>query len=131
MKGTEGLSLLVGQDEEGPFLIGGKCASCEAIFFPKQPICPRCTDRQIGETRLSRRGRLYTYTEVHQAPPDYEGPVPYLIGRVVLPEGVFVLAQLKARKEDLRINLEMELLVERADPEQTGGPPISYKFRPA
>ncbi len=127
---VNGLSLLVRQDEEGPYLVGGKCGSCQAVFFPKQSICPRCTGQSIEETSLSRKGKLYTYTEVYQKPPDYDGPVPYLIGRVLLPEGVFVLAQLKAAKEGLRINMPMELVVEPLYRDENGEELIGYKFKP-
>jgi benzoylsuccinyl-CoA thiolase BbsA subunit len=128
---VDGLSLLVGQDKEGPYLIGGKCTSCQAVFFPKQSICPRCTGKGIEETPLSRKGKLYTFTEVYQKPPDYNGPIPYLIGRVLLPEGVFVLAQLKAKKEDLKIDMDMELVVESIYRDETGKEIIGYKFIPA
>lgn len=128
---TDRLSLLVGHDEKGPYLRGGKCVSCEAVFFPRQSICPRCTGREILETPLSRKGKLYTYTEVYQKPPDYDGPVPYVIGRVLLPEGVFVLSQLAARKEDLRIDLEMALIVEPAYRDASGTEVFGYKFKPA
>jgi len=128
---VNGLSLLVRYDEEGPYLIGGKCTSCQAVFFPKQSICPRCTGKSIEEAPLSRKGKLYTYTEVHQKPPDYEGPIPYLIGRVLLPEGVFVLAQLKAGKEDLRINMDMRLVIEPIYCDQSGNEIIGYAFVPA
>ena len=128
---VNGLSLLVRHDEEGPYLIGGKCTSCQAVFFPKQAICPRCTGQSIEETPLSRRGKLYTYTEVYQKPPDYNGPIPYLIGRILLPEGVFVLAQLKAKKEDLRIDMDMELVVESIYRDEFGKEIIGYKFIPA
>ena len=134
MSATEevnGLSLLVRQEKEGPYLIGGKCGSCQAVFFPKQSICPRCTGQSIEETPLSRKGKLYTYTEVYQKPPDYDGPVPYFIGRVLLPEGVFVLTQLKAGKEDLKINMDMELVVESIYRDEGGKELIGYKFRPA
>ena len=130
-EGSEALSLLIGHDEGGPYLVGGKCTSCQAVFFPLQSICPRCTERQIEETSLSRKGKLYTYTEVFQKPPDYDGPVPYLIGRVLLPEGVFVLSQLKGKKEELRINLEMELLVEPLEMGESDVSPLCYKFRPS
>jgi uncharacterized OB-fold protein len=126
-----GLSLLVGSDEGGPYLIGGRCISCQAVCFPKPSICPRCTGQSIVEAPLSRRGRLYTYTEVYQKPPDYDGFVPYFIGRVLLPEGVFVLTQLKAEKEDLKIDREMELVVEPIFREESGKEFIGYKFRPA
>jgi uncharacterized OB-fold protein len=134
MNGTEetgDMPLLVGHNEGGPYLIGSKCVSCEAVFFPRQSICPRCTGREILQTPLSRKGRLYTFTEVYQKPPDYDGPVPYMIGRVQLPEGVFVLAQLAARKEDLRIDLPMELLVEMTCPNESEARGFCYKFRPA
>jgi benzoylsuccinyl-CoA thiolase BbsA subunit len=134
MNATEeinGLSLLLRHDKEGPYLIGGKCASCQAVFFPKQSICPRCTGKNIEETPLSRKGKLYTYTEVYQKPPDYDGPIPYLIGRVLLPEGVFVLTQLKARKEDLKINRDMKLVVESIYRDEIGKEIIGYKFMPA
>jgi len=134
MSATEevnGLSLLVRRDEKGPYLIGGKCTSCQALFFPKQSICPRCTGKRIEETPLSRKGKLYTYTEVYQKPPDYGGPIPYFIGRVLLPEGVFVLTQLKAKKEDLKINTGMKLVVEPIYCDQSGTEMIGYAFVPA
>ena len=134
MSATEevnGLSLLVRRDEKGPYLIGGKCTSCHAVFFPKQSVCPRCTAKSIEETLLSRKGKLYTYTEVYQKPPDYDGPIPYFIGRVLLPEGVFVLTQLKASKEDLKIGAEMKLVVESIYRDEFGKEIIGYKFTPA
>ncbi len=128
---VNGLSRLVEREKERPYLIGGKCASCQAVFFPKQSICPRCTGQRIEETPLSRKGKLYTYTEVFQKPPDYDGPIPYLIGRILLPEGVFVLAQLKAKKEDLKIDMDMVLVVESIYCDESGKEIIGYKFMPA
>ena len=127
---ANGLSLLVRYDGEVPYLIGGKCASCQAVFFPKQSICPRCTKQIIMETPLSRKGKLYTYTEVFQKPPDYDGPVPYLIGRVLMPEGVFVLTQLKAEKKELKANMDMELIVESICRDESGKTLFAYKFKP-
>jgi len=127
---VNGLSLLVRQDDKGPYLVGGKCGSCQAVFFPRQPICPRCTGKGIEEAPLSRKGKLYTYTEVYQKPPDYNGPVPYIIGRVLLPEGVFVLTQLRARKEDLKIDMDMKLVVESIYCDESGKEIMGYKFMP-
>ena len=128
---VKGLFLLVRHGEEGPYLIGGKCTSCQAVFFPKQSICPRCTGQSIEESPLSPKGKLYTYTEIYQKPPDYDGPSPYFIGRVVLPEGVFILAQLKADREDLKINRDMELVVEPIYRDEGGAELVGYRFKPA
>lgn len=131
-KEPSGLSSLVGFDTQGPFLIGGQCASCQAIFFPYQPVCPRCTGQQIGESPpLSRRGTLYTYTTVYQKPPDYGGEVPYVIGRVLLPEGVFILSQIKGVAEDLHVGMDMKLVVEPIFTGPDGNEQLAYKFQPA
>jgi len=134
VKSTEnlkGLSSLVGYGESGPYLIGGKCGSCQTIFFPERPICPCCTAQDIESVPLSKRGKLYSYTEVYNKPPDYRGDVPYCIGRVQLPEGVFILAQLKAKKDDLKINMGMELFVEPIFNDENGIERLGYKFKPA
>ena len=130
-EGVNGLSLLIGYDgEKRPCLIGGKCRSCGAVCFPRQSICSRCTGQDIEGILLSRKGVLFTYTKVHQKPPDYKGPVPYYIGRVLLPEGVFVLAQLKRSKEELKIDMDMELVVEPIYRDASGEERWGYKFKP-
>lgn len=130
---TEGINEIipsVGGDENGPYLIGGKCDSCDTVFFPERSICPKCIGRDIEKVVLSRKGKLYTYTEVYQKPPDYKGEVPYNVGRVLLPEGVFVLTQLKAKKEDLKVNMDMELVVEPIYKDENGVEHLGYKFKP-
>ena len=127
-----GLFALMRFDAQGPFLVGGKCESCHAVFFPNQGVCPRCTGQQITESPpLSRRGSLYTYTTVYQKPPDYGGDVPYVIGRVQLSEGVFILSQIKAVAEDLHVGMEMELVAEPIFIDQNGNEQLGYKFQPA
>jgi len=124
------LNSLLKYDKDGPYLVGGKCGTCHEIHFPMQTICPRCTGQDITEVPLSRRGKLYTYTEVHQKPPDYEGPVPYLVGRVLLPEGVFILTQLKGKLEDFKIDMEMELTAETIYLDACDKGVRAYLFKP-
>lgn len=125
-----GLSLLVRTNEEGPYLVGGRCGACSAVFFPRQSVCPRCTGGDIEDAALSRKGTLHTYTEVCQGPPDYEGEVPYIIGRVRLPEGVYILTQLKGEKDGLKIDMDMELVVEPIYRDGLGKDRLGYKFKP-
>ena len=47
---------------EEPQLIGGKCAACGVVTFPKQGSCPRCNGQDIVEELLDRRGTLWTWT---------------------------------------------------------------------
>jgi uncharacterized protein len=125
------MAALLKYDQEGPYLVGGKCGSCHETHFPKQSICPRCTGQDIEEVKLSRRGKLYTFTEVHQKPPDYEGPVPYMVGRVLLPEGVFVLSQLKGKLQDFKMNMEMQLISETIYRDECDKEVKAYLFKPA
>jgi uncharacterized OB-fold protein len=110
--------------------MGGKCNSCQAVAFPARSICPKCIGNDIEKVSLSRKGKLYTYTEVFQKPPDYLGDIPYIIGRVLLPEGVFILTHLKARKQDLKINMDMQLIIEPIYYDENGIERFGYKFKP-
>ncbi len=78
---------------------------------------------------LSRRGTLYTYTVIRQAPPRY--PVPYAVGYVDLPEGVRVFAQMEGwQARELRLGEEMEISFETIRKDEQGHELIGYKFRP-
>jgi uncharacterized OB-fold protein len=70
-------------DEDG--LVGGECAACGRRHFPLGRSCPWCGGEGPGEVRLSREGRLWSWTAVLTAPPGYEGPVPFGFGVVELP----------------------------------------------
>jgi uncharacterized protein len=126
----KGLSSLIAWDKDGPYLKGGRCKACQVVSFPERSICPSCTGQDIETVSLSRRGKLHTFTEVYQKPPDYLGEVPYIIGRVLLPEGVFVLAQLKAKEQRLKVNMDMELVVESIYKDENGVEQLAYKFKP-
>jgi uncharacterized OB-fold protein len=86
----DGLLLLGDQ----PTLIGGRCRECRSVCFPKQDVCPYCSEESVHEIELSRSGTLWAWTAVTAAPPGYEGPVPYGFGVVELPEGLRVIARL-------------------------------------
>lgn len=127
----EGLFIASTPDGE-PRLIGGKCPSCGEIIFPKPEICPNCQEESVKEIRLSKRGKIYSSTVVMQQPrPYYKGPVPYGLGFVELPEGVRVETLFTdCDPEDLKIGMEVELVIEKLYDDDEGNELISYKFRP-
>jgi uncharacterized OB-fold protein len=84
--------LLVTEGE--PTLVGGRCRVCHAVCFPRQDVCPYCSEEPVDEIELSRSGTLWAWTAVTSAPPGYEGPVPYGFGVVELPEGVRLITRL-------------------------------------
>ena len=80
---------------EEPRIIGSKCMSCGHYFFPKAQFCrnPDCKKTEaIEDVRLSRRGKLFSYTVNHYPPPPpYHAPDPFTpfgVACVEMPEGI-------------------------------------------
>ena len=126
----KGLFTIPVPEGSGGCLLGSRCRECAATFFPPRQICLRCMKEGIlAPLHLSRRGALYTYTVIRQAPPRY--PVPYAVGYVDLPEGVRVFAQLEGwQARELRVGEEMEVFFEAIRKDEQGHDLIGYKFRP-
>ena len=88
-------------DDGAPHLIGGKCTVCGTFVFPpREGACPNpgCDSDSLEPTPLSRRGRVWSYTENHYAPPPpyvaADPFEPYALAAVELDdEGIVVLGQ--------------------------------------
>jgi uncharacterized OB-fold protein len=105
-----------------PHLIGAKCPECHTIVFPpRDGACPNpaCSSDELGRVPLSRRGRVWSYTENHYPPPApyvaAEPFEPYALAAVELAdEGLVVLGQVArgVRATDLRVGMEMQVAIE-------------------
>ena len=72
--------------------VGGRCASCGMLQFPKTLICVRCgeTDTQAPESLAELDGKVKSFTEDWQA----HTPCPPLIyGNVTFPDGANVMME--------------------------------------
>lgn len=120
--------------ERGPRLIGSRCLDCGEIFFPTRNdgFCTHCQSENLEEIQLSSHGKIYSYTIVMQRPPVYyRGTVPYAIGYVELPEGVRVETLFSINNlEQLRIGLDVELVIEKLHEDEEGNEVLTYKFKP-
>ena len=109
-------------DPEEPRLIGGRVPGTDSYFFPKHlgGSDPRVGPAEPEEVLLSRRGRVWSYTTSHYRPPPpfvaaSEPYEPITIAAVELEtEQMVVLGQCVGgiSPEDLRVGMEMELVVE-------------------
>ena len=109
-------------DEKAPCLLGTRCTSCGAIFFPKESaFCrnPACDGGEFETVELSRRGRLWSFTDNRYKPPapyvSTDPFEPYAIAAVELDaEGMVVLGQVVSGvgTDRLRAGMEMELVLE-------------------
>jgi uncharacterized protein len=119
-----------------PRLIGGRCAACDSVSFPRPASCSRCTSGEIGEQPLSRTGTLWSWTVQRFQPKEpYAGPEPfepYGVGYVELPGEVIVESRLTtADPGELEIGQPMELVIVPFTTADDGTEVITFAFRPA
>jgi uncharacterized protein len=123
---------------DAPQLIGGRCAACGTVTFPRQPGCPRCGADRVDRELLSRRGTLFTFTTQEFLPKEpYAGPETeetfegYALGYVELPGEVMVETRLTERDPaKLRIGMPVELVVVPFTVDAGGNQVLGFAFRP-
>jgi uncharacterized OB-fold protein len=109
--------------DDEPALLGNRCTTCGTVFFPKASFfCrnPACDGEEFAETPLSRRGRIWSFTDAqYQPPPPYvprgDDYTPFAIAAVELAdEQMVVMGQVADgyTVDDLHVGQEVELVVE-------------------
>jgi uncharacterized OB-fold protein len=124
---------------EKPALVGARCTTCATVFFPPtHRSCrnPACAGEDLEPARLSRTGRVWSYTDArYQPPPPFvaqQDPyVPFALAAVELAEGLVVLGQLARGYgvTDVTVGSEVELVVETLYADDTGDRLI-WRWRP-
>ena len=116
------------ESPKGGVLLANKCKSCGQVYFPKTVFCLSCLNEDMEEVKLSRRGKLYTYT-IGRMPSMHFEP-PYAIGYVDMPEGIRIFSPLNIIEDKpFKIDMEMEVTIETLwleDDKEI----IGYKFKP-
>jgi uncharacterized OB-fold protein len=126
--------------DDEPTLLGSSCTTCGTVFFPKaEGFCrnPACRGREFTETPLSRRGKVWSYTDAQYQPPapyisSTEPYVPFTLAAVELAaEQLVVLGQLADgfTVDDIKVGDEVELTIEPLY-ELDGETHLIYKWRP-
>ena len=123
-----------------PTLLASRCGECGTYVFPPGPTwCPNpaCSSTAFDEVCLSRRGRVWSYTDAR-----YQPPAPY---RACDPHEPFAIAavELVAEKlvvigqvvggvscDDLAVGDEVELVVDTLF-EDDGHEYLVWKWKPA
>ena len=63
-----GLPVMEREERQDLRLYGQRCAACGAVQYPHRHVCWQCSGKELGEHRLSRRGRVFTFTKDHLVP---------------------------------------------------------------
>jgi uncharacterized OB-fold protein len=80
------------------------CPDCGRLWHPKRIVCTECASANLGWKRVTGKGEVYSFSEVHRAPtPAFADSVPYAIGLVKLDEGVHLFTRFFAEPGTLAI----------------------------
>jgi uncharacterized protein len=83
-------------DDEAPALLGSRCRTCGTYAFPRESFfCrnPACDGTEFDEVELSRRGKVWSYTDAR-----YQPPAPYVAADPYEP---FCLAAVELAEEKM------------------------------
>lgn len=115
--------------------IGVECKNCSRVYFPPREICPHCRSKSYGkmeERELSGKGKVITYTEVHEPNPEFKKLSPYILAIVEMEEDVRVTGHLvDVDNEDVEVGMEVDATLRKLGQESPEGIIYyGYKFKP-
>ena len=113
-------------------LIGERCTSCGATFFPRNAVCHGCGSKDLEECKLAETGSVVTWTTIRNPPEGYEKYAPYVVALVELDDGVRVLSQIvDVEPDDVETGMRVEAAFRRVREDGDSGIiEYGYKFRP-
>ena len=122
---------------DNPALLGSRCQDCGIAEFPQKLSCPACGSENVKVEELPRRGKLWTWTIQGFMPkrPYHSDEMPetfkpFGVGYVELPGAVCVESRLlENTPEQLKIGMEMELVVDTYRHDEEGNEVVSFSFK--
>ncbi len=104
-------------------LVVQRCQDCEYFNHPPLPVCDSCQSQRLTFVPVSGRGRIYTFTVMHQPNiAGFEQDIPYLNLLVELEEQphLFMVSYLPlSAKDGVRIGGAVEVYFAPVDEEIT------------
>jgi 3-hydroxy-3-methylglutaryl CoA synthase len=127
LKAFTGLPVMHREERQALRLYGQKCTACGAVQYPRRHVCWQCSGKGFTEYRLSRRGRVFTFTRDHLVPsPD---PPTVMVAADLEGGGRFYTQMTDCDPAAVTFDLPVELTFRRF---HEGGELVNYfwKFRP-
>jgi uncharacterized OB-fold protein len=115
-------------------LIGTKCTNCEKVFFPPRDMCPKCHRMSIGKMetiQLAGKGKVVTYTVIHDSFGAFKIQIPYIMAIIEFDEGTCVTGQIvDCEPEDVEIGKPVHTVFRKIREDgKSGTIHYGYKFR--
>ncbi len=113
----------------GKVLIGSCCQECGAKAFPCRKICSKCSSEKQTQAPMARRGKVLSFTRILIDIPAVDES-PYLVGYVLLDDGISIPARLKSFDNNLDVGSAVVFEVGVTGKTAAGEPITGYYFRP-
>jgi len=113
---------------------GRKCGNCGQTFFPPRDMCPKCRRASLGKMEkitLSGKGKVISYSVVHDGLPEFQMQVPYTVAIIELEEGARITGQIvDCCGNSVKIGSKVESVFRKLGEEgKSGGIHYGYKFK--
>lgn len=110
-------------NESRPFWEGVKnnelriqhCDDCNTHIFYPRTYCPHCFSDNVSWKKASGKGRIYSYTVVHNAFGEFADQVPYVVALVDLEEGVRMLTRIVGDRDQVAIDKPVSVTFEKVN----------------
>ena len=123
--------LKVDDTKDNDTLIGSRCSQCRRYFFPQRVRCGACTEPTTEPVELSKEGTLISYTLITSRPRFAEVQPPYILGEVLMPEGIRIYTLINSRDlNQLRMGQKARLDTMEIKKDEDGNSVVAYSFIP-
>jgi hypothetical protein len=84
-----------------------RCGECGLLRFPPRAVCTACLSSAVEWVRASGRGRVYSFSVIHQnQAPGFREALPYVLAIVQLDEGPRMMTNVVGcAPEDVRVGM--------------------------
>lgn len=95
-----------------------RCESCGARFRFAYAWCPECWSQDLAFNVASGRGKVETFSIIHQAPYEaFEDRLPYVIALIELDEGVRMMSNIvNCPPDEVHIGMSVSVVFEQRGP---------------
>ena len=91
-----------------------KCTQCGHVRYPPGIVCPKCHSMEAEWTKLSGKGKVYSFSIYHQIYHEsFSNDIPYAVAIINLDEGPGFISNITGCKlEDIKIDMPVEVYFE-------------------
>jgi len=91
-----------------------KCTQCGYIRYPPSIICPKCQFIEAEWTKLSGRGKVYSFVIFHYLyDKTFANDIPYAVASIELEEGPRMMSNIIGCKlDEIRVDMPVEVYFE-------------------